>query len=258
MSTQNFTPHDGVNQILSVLLEKAKTILGDQFVGMYLYGSLSSGDFHPDASDIDFLIVTREALPEKAISKLEAMHNELWKSGMEWASKLEGSYIPQKPLQRYEANGEAYPSINESKFYVAPHGSDWIIQRHIIREYGKALEGPDPKTLIEPVLPDEIRKAVTGILKEWWFPILENPSWLSEHDSHYHSYAILTMCRALHALEHGTIVSKPVAANWAQEKLGGKWVQVIQSALDQRIDAGHFELFDDAMDLIKITKELTS
>ncbi|MBL0346656.1 nucleotidyltransferase domain-containing protein [Candidatus Villigracilis affinis] len=56
MSTQNFTPHDGVNQILSVLLEKAKTILTDQFVGMYLYGSLSSGDFHPDASDIDFLI----------------------------------------------------------------------------------------------------------------------------------------------------------------------------------------------------------
>lgn len=34
--------------------------------------------------------------------------------------------------------------------------------------------------------------------------------------------AILTMCRVLHTLEHGTIVSKPVAARWAQAKLGGK------------------------------------
>ena len=134
MSTQNFTPYDGVNQILSTLLEKAKTILTDQFVGMYLYGSLSSGDFHPDASDIDFLFVTRVALSAATISKLETMHNELWKSEMDWASKLEGSYIPQIPLRRYEANGEAYPTINEARFYVAPHGSDWIIQRHIIQE----------------------------------------------------------------------------------------------------------------------------
>lgn len=254
MSKQNFTPYDGVNQILSILLEKAKAILSDQFLGMYLYGSLSSGDFHPKASDIDFLIVTHDAIADDVILKLEDMHNEIWESGLHWASKLEGSYIPQKSLRRYEPSTEGYPTINEAKFYVAPHGSDWIIQRHIIWGYGKALEGPDPKSLIDPIAPDEIKKAVLGILGEWWFPMLENPAWLKEHDSHYHSYAILTMCRALHALQHGTIVSKPIAATWAENKFGEKWSQVIEQALDQRIDKGHYELYNASLDFIQFTK----
>ncbi len=32
-------------EVLDVLLEEVRSILGSQFVGMYLYGSLTSGDF---------------------------------------------------------------------------------------------------------------------------------------------------------------------------------------------------------------------
>ena len=53
----NPTPHQDVNEILDLLLTEAKDVLGNQFVGMYLYGSLSSGDFDPKSSDIDFLII---------------------------------------------------------------------------------------------------------------------------------------------------------------------------------------------------------
>jgi hypothetical protein len=237
-----------------MLLENVKEILQDEFLGLYLYGSLSSGDFHPEASDIDFLVVTRNPISENITLKLERMHNKLWSSGLHWASKLEGSYIPQTPLRRYQPSAEVYPTINEARFYVAPHGSDWIIQRHIIREYGKALDGPDPKSLIDPVPPEEIKRAVLGILHEWWFPMLDNPAWLRDHNSHYHSYAILTMCRVLHALEHGTIVSKPLAAKWAQENFK-EWDQVIAQALDQRIDKGHYELYDASIRFIRFTKD---
>ena len=41
------TPHQDINKILHLLLENIKEILKDQFIGMYLYGSLSSGDFQP-------------------------------------------------------------------------------------------------------------------------------------------------------------------------------------------------------------------
>jgi hypothetical protein len=41
--------------------------------------------------------------------------------------------------------------------------------------------------------------------------------------SEYQAYAILTMCRALYTLQHGTVVSKSVAARWAQEVLGERW-----------------------------------
>ncbi|HSG45444.1 MAG TPA: nucleotidyltransferase domain-containing protein [Anaerolineales bacterium] len=219
MLTINPTPYKGVNEILLFLLKAAKEILKDQFVGMYLYGSLSSGDFDPNSSDIDFLVVTKDIIPEKMISELEIMHNHIWKTGSKWASKLEGSYVHRELIRCHDPDGAPCPTINEGKFYLDKRGSDWIIQRHVIRECGIILDGPDPKTLIEYVTPDDIRDAVRGILSEWWFPMLKNPTWLKEHNSHYRGFAVITMCRALHALKHGIIISKPKAVQWARKKV---------------------------------------
>ena len=249
------TLYPDVNEVLNFLLAEARKVLGDQFVGMYLYGSLSSGDFDPASSDIDFLVVTTDMLPEKTIAELETTHQRIWKTGLKWADKLEGSYLPRAHLRRYEKSDRAYPTVNEHKFYVAPHGSDWIIQRHIIREQGVVLAGPDPKSLIDPVEPDDIRRAVKGILQGWWFPMLEDPSWLKNHGGEVHAFAILTMCRSLCALERGKVVSKPVAAKWAQQTLGGKWPGVIERALAVQKGDENFDLSDEALELIRYTME---
>jgi hypothetical protein len=55
------------------------------------------------------------------------------------------------------------------------------------------------------------------------------------------------------ALEHGTIISKPAAAKWAQGKLDGKWPQVIEHSLATRMGARNFELYEDALELIRYT-----
>ena len=114
------TPYPDVNEVLNLLLTEVKAVLGRQFVGMCLYGSLSSGDFDPASSDIDFLIVTEDMLDEESIENLSAMHQRIWDSGLKWASKLEGSYLPQGHLPRYEKSDIRYPTVNEGKFYVAP------------------------------------------------------------------------------------------------------------------------------------------
>ena len=252
------TPFPDVNEVLNLLLAEAQSVLGEQFIGMYLYGSLSSGDFDPASSDIDFLIVTADMLDEKKIAALEAMHQHIWDSKLKWAAKLEGSYLPKGHLPCYEQTAMAYPTVNEGKFYLAPHGSDWIIQRHIIRKQEVTLAGPDPKSMIEMVSPDDIRDAVAGILEEWWLPLLDDPSWLRNHGVEYHAFAILTMCRSLYALEFGEVVSKPIAARWAQKKLGGKWPQVFEQSLVARTGVSDFELYDDAIESIHYTmKKLT-
>ena len=74
------TPYPDVNKILNLLLTSVQEILGNQLVGMYLYGSLSSGDFNPETSDIDFLVVTTSTLSDKAIAELRSMHQRIWKS----------------------------------------------------------------------------------------------------------------------------------------------------------------------------------
>jgi hypothetical protein len=75
-----------------------------------------------------------------------------------------------------------------------------------------------------------LQLAVVGILREWWSPLLlNNPAWV--RGSEYQAYAVLTMCRALHTLQHDCIASKPVAARWAQETLGERWAALIAWAL---------------------------
>ncbi|HSJ89670.1 MAG TPA: aminoglycoside adenylyltransferase domain-containing protein, partial [Anaerolineales bacterium] len=253
------TPYSEVNEILNLLLTSVQGILKNQFVGMYLYGSLSTGDFNPETSDLDFLVVTTSTLSNKTIAELEAMHRRIWESGSPWASRLEGSYLPKREIRRHDPLSQPCPTVNEGTFFLDKRGSDWIIQRHVIREQGVILAGPDPKTLIDPVDPKNIRRAVKGVLNEWWFPMIEDPTWLREHGSEYHAYAILTMCRALYTLENGTIVSKPTAARWVQGKLGENWSQVIEQAIDaQKHGAEHAGLFNNALQLIRITKEMAT
>ncbi len=231
MSTSRMppTPYPAVNAVLHTLLSDVQTILGPHFVGMYLYGSLAGGDFDPRRSDVDFLVVTAAELPGDLIAALETLHARLAASGDKWAVKLEGAYIPQRALRRYDPADPPYPFVNEGRFYLARPGSDWVIQRHVLREQGVVLAGPALHALIDPVGPDDLRQAVAAILREWWAPMLDDPARLRRSD--YQAYAVLTMCRALYTLENRAIVSKPVAARWAQEGLGQRWAALIAPAL---------------------------
>ena len=251
------TPYPDVNEVLNLLLSNVKRILGDQFVGMYLYGSLSSGDFDLETSDIDFLVVTRETLPEKTIAELDTMHKEVWATSLKRAGGLEGSYIPKELIRRHDPEGAPCPTVNEGKFFVDKRGSNWIIQRHVVREYGVIVEGPDPKTLIDFVSPDEIRASVLGVLQEWWFPMLEDPSWLREHKSAYCAFAVITMCRALHAVEHGMVISKPKAVQWARQVLDPSWLPLIDKAIAASRHDVQENFLDETLDFILFVKEQT-
>ena len=249
------TTYPEINKILELLYSSASRVLGSQLVGMYLYGSLSGGDFDLETSDIDFLIVTASTLSDKTIAELESMHHQIWKSGLKWAAKLEGSYIPKRDIRRHNPRSAPCPTVNEGEFYLDKRGSDWIIQRHVIREQGIVLAGPEPKTLIDPISPEEIRRSVVGVLHEWWFPMLDDPAWLRDHPIGYHAFAILSMCRVLHALEHGAIVSKPKAAHWAQSQLGEEWRQVIEAALAPYGNTQGIDLYNSSLDLIRFVKD---
>jgi len=224
------TAHPDINDTLHVLLSGARAVLGKRFVGLYLYGSLASGDFDPQRSDVDFVVVTADALPDEVVTALEALHARIAASGSKWAAKLEGAYVPQRLIRRHDPAGPPCPTINEGHFYLAPLGSDWVIQRHVIREQGVVVAGPSPRTLIDPVRPDDLQHAVLGFLREWWAPMLQKPD--PRLDSgEYQAYTVLTMCRALYTLHCGKIVSKPVAARWARGALDERWAALIEWAL---------------------------
>jgi len=251
-----YSPFPEVNAILDELLTNVQSILGNHFIGMYLFGSLASGDFDPQRSDIDFVIVTADNLPAEMVSALETLHARMTASGAKWAAKLEGTYIPQGALRRYNPEDGPFPCINEGKFYMARHESHWVLARHILREQGIVIAGPGPRTLIEPVHPDDLRRAVKEFLREWWSPMLDNPVRLQSAE--YQAYAVLTMCRAFYTLKNGTIASKPVAARWARETLNQRWVPLIERAWIGRQNPGVKAQADEVhetLDLIRYTLE---
>jgi predicted nucleotidyltransferase len=225
------TPYVDVNNILQVMLRDVQAILGPQLVAFYLYGSLSSGDFDPASSDIDFLIVTAEELSEAAMERLRAMHADIVASGMPYASRLEGSYIPRAALRRYDPQNARHPTIGgDWPFHVGWHGYSWVIERYIVREHGVVVWGPPPSTLIDPVSPQELRAAVCTQIQEFWRARLDSGDveWLRPRE--YQAFAALTFCRALYTLLHGAVISKPQAAAWAMEAYP-QWRPIIERAL---------------------------
>ena len=225
----NPTSFPEVNAILGLVLANTQAVLGEQFTGMYLFGSLTSGDFNLHSSDIDYVVVTAGELPGELISKLEAMHAEIAASGLAWAQKLEGFYFSPSILRRFEP-GQNYPSIGADwDFRMGGQGTEGVIQRFNLREQGIVLAGPPLKDLIDPVTSDQIRQATYDLLIEWWVPMLTDATRLAS--SEYQAYAVLTMCRMLYTLQTSEIVSKPAAARWAMDHLGPRWADLIQTAL---------------------------
>jgi len=243
------TPYPYVNEVLQALLANARSILGEQFGGLYLYGSLASGGFNPRRSDIDFMVMTEGLLPEETIAALKEMHTKLWASGEKWAGKLEGAYVPRELLRRVEPNGPDVPQINEGKFYLAQLGSDWVIQYHILREYSAAVEGLSLRELIDPVRPEALREAVVKVLDEWWKPMLVDAHFLQR--SEYQAFAVLTMCRALYTLREGKFVSKTEAARWAREELAERWRGLIDWA--ERWPEQQSDRLDEVLELVQHT-----
>lgn len=224
------TPYADVNSVLLELLTGVQNILGPHFVGMYLYGSLANGDFDQD-SDVDFVVVTDNEISADLFLALRALHVQIATLDSWCATQLDGSYISQRALRRYDPTQTLHPHIDRGKgenLRVMQHDSDWVIQRHILREQGVTVTGPAPQTLIDPVFPNELRQAVRKILDTWFALMLDDPTKLKSRG--YQSYTVLTMCRMLYTLAFGTVVSKPVAARWARETLGERWAPLIEHA----------------------------
>jgi hypothetical protein len=227
---------EAVQPVLALLLSSVQDVLGDQLVGLYLYGSLSSGDFDPASSDVDFVAVTREAITESdpAFAHLREMHERIATSGQPFADRLEGSYIPQAAWRRYDPADAHHPTIGVHwPFQIGFHDTNWVIERAIVRDRGVVLFGPQPETLTDSVSPDQLRTATCQQLTDVWQRRLDADDW--PRAGLYFAFAVLTLCRALYTLHCGAFCSKPAAALWAAQ-IHPAWEPRIAWALAHQAD----------------------
>jgi hypothetical protein len=227
------TPYADVNTLLVGFTAQIQEILGSQFLGSYLYGSLALGDFFPHTSDIDFIVVTQTEISDAHFNALHELHTQFDRSDSPWAGKIEAAYIPIEALNHSSMSSYRYPQVEKgTELLRIPLETGWAFQRYILREFGITITGPNPLKFVNPVEPVEMHRTGKAIIEGWQEQSRNDPSWIDwARQVGSQAFIVLTLCRILYSLETGSVASKPAAARWAQRNLEQRWKMLIEKSL---------------------------
>jgi hypothetical protein len=226
-----FSPDPDIAALLDELREDIAAMLGDDFVGLYLFGSLAYGDFTPGVSDIDLLAVTGRFVTEDDIDRLREMHREIVHRHPEWEDRIEVAYQSTQGLRTWRTERSPMAIISPGEpIHLIEAGDDWRINWFFVLDHGVTLFGPPPETLIAPIPKSVFVDAARELGRDWLTRIH------TVGDQRGESYAILTLCRALYTHHTGELVSKVKAARWVQKR-HPEWAPLIDMALERRVSA---------------------
>jgi hypothetical protein len=215
--------HPEVDALLDLLHRRIEACLGPGLRALYVTGSLVTGDFDLEVSDVDLLAVTSGPLDQREIDALAAMHGDLEEAEPRWTNRIEVAYLSADALRTFRTSTSTMAVTSPGEpFHTKPAGLDWLLNWHAVRERGVALRGPPPDALIGPISDDEVADALREAV-EW------RRTRVPTHRNGQ-VFTILTMCRALYTIEVGGLTSKRRAAAWAAGALP-EWAGLIEGAL---------------------------
>lgn len=122
------TPYADINELLERLFSEVQKILGEKLAGFYLYGSLVTGDFEKESSDIDVLAATSSDLDEKEFEALQTMHTDFAHNNKQWEGRIEVQYLSLAALKTFKSQASKMAVISPGEpFHLKEAGKDWTI-----------------------------------------------------------------------------------------------------------------------------------
>lgn len=221
-------PYPDIDGLLKDLLHQIRHVLDEKLVGLYLYGSLVTGDFDRGVSDFDLLAATTTDIDAGEFDRLQGLHLDFVNNHPAWDNRVEIAYLSVAGLKTFKTKVSRMAVISPGEpFHFKDAGKAWLLNWWQVRERGLALYGPEPKTLIEPISREEFLNTVREHAQHWREWVQDSRRRKSQ------SYAILTMCRVLYAAKNDEQVSKRQAALWAQDRFPEQ-ARLIEQALEWR------------------------
>jgi len=221
-------PDSNAYPIVGVVRDAIVDTTGPSLVGLYLYGSLATGDFEPHVSDIDLIAVLRERPDEALVRRLGTMHEGLARAEPGWSDRIEVDYVSARGLAHCRTHATTIVRISPGEpLHMIEAGRDFILDWYPARQDGLALEGPRLDSLVPPIQEAEYLEEVRKYLAGFRGRFDDDASPRSQ------AYAILTMCRGLAALRFGDRLSKREAAARIQREFP-RWSDLIDRALRWR------------------------
>jgi hypothetical protein len=192
--------------LLPELIDDLRSTLGDDLVGVYLYGSAITGGFDPETSDLDLLIVTETDGATIDLAALDGVHARLSEREPDWADRLDLAYIGRATLASFRSGGVVVSISHDDPLQRYDEAQDWLQTWYLVQLADTPVVGPRVPDVVPPIGVDEFIRAVVRSTLE-----LADKALTDERDG-WRAYALLTLCRVLVAQQTGALVSKQDAA----------------------------------------------
>ena len=220
-----------LEKLLDDFVAGSREILKENLVGVYLHGSAAMGCFHEKKSDVDLLIVVKEALTGK--EKRRYMDMVVHLNGQAPPKGIEMSIVREEVCRPfvYPTPFELHFSITHLNWYQTDpegyvenmKGTDKDLAAHvtILRNRGKTLYGKEISAVFGEVPREVYLDSIWYDVQHGEEDILENPM-----------YVILNLCRVLAYRKDHLILSKQEGGAWGLKQIWAfKYKELIAAAL---------------------------
>jgi hypothetical protein len=190
---------------------RIRTVLGDALTGIYLHGSIALDAFNERSSDIDFVTIIEQALTPKEIAAIGSIHRRLCLN--RWGRRMDGVYVVRSELAL--TNAPRFVHVHHGWLRRNRHSLP-IAARRLLHDNGAVVNGPPARNLFTSVPLALLREEMLFNLNTYWAGKATRP-WLFLADG-MSDFAITTLPRIIHTLEHGSIISKQQGLTLLEEQ----------------------------------------
>ena len=213
--------------------------LGEDLLGLYLYGSIVAGGFEPDASDIDLLAVLAREVREEDFKPLDGMHRGFVGDHPEWTNRLDIVYVGRQTLASFRQGSGVFAVISPGDpFHMRDDPGDWLQTWYLAGQGSRPLVGPPASDVLPPIDRSEFVATIVEAVGE-------HEDRASRAEGGLLAYTVLTVSRTLTTLATGTLPTKAEAAAWVSTRMP-EWAELIASAMACRRSGGHEGFRDEA------------
>jgi streptomycin 3"-adenylyltransferase len=220
-----------VRQFLVRIAAVLGEVLGDKLAGLYVHGSLATGAFHRERSDIDLIAVTAAKLSPQLREAVARALVQL-SDARPVAGDIEISVIQERYARAFEHpmpyevhySSAWHERFRRRQFDFTEDRTNVELAANVVdvRERGVTLYGPPPAAMFGPVPWHAYINALEADFQ-----------WARSHVEDMPMYAVLSACRVLHGATSRTItaLNKDEAAVWAIQTVPRMYHSIVNDAL---------------------------
>ena len=238
-------PMRSLDSLIEGFVERSKSILRDDLVGIYLHGSAVMGCFNPEKSDVDLIVVVDRPMSDpvkRAFLEMVVEYNALGPAkGIEMSVVLREvckPFVYPTPYETHFSAGHLDSYQEDPEGYIRRmKGDDKDLAAHftILQARGRCLYGAPLEDVFEPVPPRDYLDSI-------WYDVENAPEEIAE----YPMYLILNLARVLAYGSEGLILSKKEGGEWALDRLPPEYRPLIRDALREYTESASV-VYDPAL-----------